>query len=92
MEVGGLISSLKLYPFMDRGLATGDLFGDMKDGYYTINADNAEITNYPCEYGVLFKMTSTYGYGIMEVRDVIKNDRYTTRTSNIGTWSPWEKE
>lgn len=78
---------------MNRGLASGDLFSnDLKDGYYTINVDQAKVTNNPCDYGVLCKMTSSYGFSTMEVRDVLYNVKYSTSKNNNGKWASWRQE
>ena len=91
--MGGRLNSLGLYPFANRGLASGDLFSnDLKDGYYTINVAQAEVTNNPCDYGVLYKMTSSYGFSTMEVRDVLYNVKYSTSKNDTSKWASWKQE
>ena len=87
--MGGLLKSLKQYPFMYRGTAYGDLFGDLEDGYYTINIDSRDVTNSPCGYGILFKLTGGDNYSFMEVHDVLSNVVYHTERNNKTTWRTW---
>lgn len=73
---------------MNRGAASGDLFSEMSDGYYSINMVISPITNSPCDYGVMTRISTNYGYAFMEVNDVINKVKYlSTRTST--KWSEW---
>ena len=91
--MGGRLGSLGLYPFMYRGLVSGDLFNDdLEDGYYTINIDSMAVTNNPCGYGVLIKKTGNFNYSTMEVADILNNVKYMTVRNNRDTWKPWRQE
>ena len=77
---------------MNRGIVTGDLFGDLEDGYYAINASiSSGVENIPCEYGILMKMTSNYGYAVMKAFNVLNNSEYTTVKNNQSTWTSWKQ-
>lgn len=59
--LGGLLSTLKLYPYMYRGIA-GDLDKTKENGFWMITNENS--TNIP---------EGTFRYGILEVE---KTDKY----------------
>lgn len=80
---------MKLYPFMDRGLASGDLFFDeLKDGIYTLNNNLSPITNTPFDYGILIIASGRYGYKAMIAVDVLKCKLFVVSRSERG-WNSW---
>ena len=88
--MGGRLKNFKLYPFMNRGVASGDLFGDLEDGYYALNNDLNPISNKPFDYGIVLRATSSYGYGIMLGVDVVYGRLYTSTRTNSGSWKEWK--
>lgn len=89
--MGGLLKSGKLYPFMNRGVASGDLFGDLEDGYYTLNNDLNPATNRPFDYGIILRFTSSHGYGTMIAIDVIYGSLYKSTRTDGGIWKDWKQ-
>ena len=89
--VGGLLSSLKLYPFMFRGIA-GDIDSLIESGYYEVRLNQS--TNIP---------PNAYTYGILEVfkSTMFILQRYTPHSNNSskygeynrvksqGVWTDW---
>ena len=79
--VGELLSSLKLYPFMFRGIA-GDLDSLIESGYYEVRPDQS--TNIPPD---------AYTYGILEVfkTDMFTFQRYTPHSNSSGKYGEFNR-
>lgn len=79
--MGGLLSSLKLYPFMFRGIA-GDIDSLNESGYYEVRIDQS--TNIP---------PNAYTYGILEVfqSTMFTLQRYTPHSNNSGKYGEYNR-
>ena len=91
--VGGLLSSLKLYPFMYRGFISGDVLSSSNsDGYYTVNTSNSPCYNLPeGEYfGILTKITGDNNYTDVTFCSVTSKAVYKN-TSGISGFGGWFK-
>ncbi len=92
-RLGGLLSSLKLYPYMYRGLVSGDVLStSLKDGYYCVNKDTSPCENLPIDegYGILNKQTLEYGYAQLIYKSVVGTGYYVNVKAE-SAWKGWVK-
>lgn len=93
--MGGLLGNSMLYPFMNRGIASGNILRDeLISGYYAVNSALAAAENLPSDaesYGVLIKFVELYGgYGHALYSDNIKFSLYINHRTESG-WKGWKK-
>lgn len=91
VRVGGLLSQLKLYPFMYRGVISGDVLSlSNNDGYYTVNTSLSPCNNLPEGefFGILTKMTGANNYVEINFTSVTNKSVYknTRGISGFGGW------
>ena len=74
---------------MNRGIASGDLFSEeLKDGIYTLNNNLSPITNNPFDYGMMIRVSGSYGYKMMIAVDVTKC-QLSVVTRSERSWNSW---
>ena len=93
--VGGLLGNSMLYPFMNRGIASGDVLRDeLISGFYAVNSVLGAAENLPSdatEYGVFIKFVGLHGgYGHALYADNINFSLYINHRTESG-WKGWKK-
>lgn len=88
--LGGLMNSLKLYPFMERGdISEGGDANELESGYY-INGNFRKLTNSPFSSGwggiVVFKIN----YYTLQIASDMNTKIFKVRQRWYNTWDDWK--
>lgn len=89
-KLGGLMNSLKLYPFMERGdISEGGDANELESGYY-INGNFRKLTNSPFSSGwggiVVFKIN----YYTLQIASDMNTKIFKVRQRWYNTWDDWK--
>ena len=90
MLLGGLMNSLKLFPFMNKGRLTGtdDLNNVLTSGIYEINAPTTGVLNGKgIQYGILIVFSA--GQKIQLLGNGLYGNAYFRTGRDTGTWYDW---
>lgn len=89
-KLGGLMNSLKLFPFMNKGRLTGtdDLNNVLTSGIYEINAPTTGVLNGKgIQYGILIVFSA--GQKIQLLGNGLYGNAYFRTGRDTGTWYDW---
>lgn len=90
LVVEGLMSSLGLFPFMDRGIIPNDAdVNDLKAGYY-VTGDFTGLVNSPFSTGWGGIVSLSSGFYTLQFASDMSSKAYKVRQRWNVTWTDWK--